>query len=77
VYKQEVKEEIDRMLEDGIIEHIAESESIVPMVIQDNKTGGIRICVNLGNFNDSSLHDAFPTLFTDEVLENVGGHEVY
>ena len=27
--------------------------------------------------NDACLHDAFPTPFTDEVLDNVGGYEVY
>jgi len=27
--------------------------------------------------NDAYLHDPFPTPFTDEVLENVGGHEAY
>jgi hypothetical protein len=27
--------------------------------------------------NDSFLHDPFPTPFTYEVLENVGGHEAY
>jgi len=27
--------------------------------------------------NDAYLHDPFPTPFTDEVLENFGGQEVY
>jgi hypothetical protein len=47
------------------------------MVVQDKKTGGIRIFVNLRKLNDSCLHDPFPTLFIDEVLENVGGQEAY
>ena len=47
------------------------------MVVQENKTGGIRICVDLRKLNDAYLHDTFPTPFTDEVLENVGGQEVY
>jgi hypothetical protein len=34
---------------------------------------GIRICVYLRKLNDSFLYDHFPTPFTDEVLENVGG----
>jgi len=33
--------------------------------------------VDLQKLNDACLHDPFPTLFTDEVLENVGGHEAY
>jgi hypothetical protein len=47
------------------------------MVVQDNKIDGIRICVDLRKLNDACLHDPFPTPFTDEVLENVGGQETY
>jgi hypothetical protein len=76
-YKEKVKIELDRMLKAGIIEPIEESEWISPMVVQDKKTGEIGICVDLRNLNDVCLHDPFPTPFTDEVLNNVGGHEVY
>jgi hypothetical protein len=37
VYKPKVKEEIDRMLEVGIIEPVQESEWISPMVVQEKK----------------------------------------
>jgi hypothetical protein len=47
------------------------------MVVQDNTIGGIRICVDLKKINDSCLHDPFPTPFTDEVLENVGGGGIF
>jgi hypothetical protein len=47
------------------------------MVVQDKKTGEIRICIDLRKLNDSFLHDPFPTPFIDEVLDNVGGQEVY
>jgi hypothetical protein len=47
------------------------------MVVQGKKTGEIRICVDLIKLNDTCLHDPFPTPFTDEVLDNVGGQEVY
>jgi hypothetical protein len=33
--------------------------------------------VDLIKLNDSCLHDPFPTPFTDEVLDNMGGQEVY
>jgi hypothetical protein len=65
------------MLEDGVIEPVEESEWIIPMVVQENKQGGIRIYVDLRKLNDACLHDPFPTPFTDEVLENVGGQEAY
>jgi hypothetical protein len=73
VYKQKVKEEIDQMLEDGIIKLVEESEWISPMVVQEQKQEGIRICVYLRELNDACLHDPFPTPFTEGVLENVGG----
>jgi hypothetical protein len=47
------------------------------MVVQDKKTGEIKICVDIGKLNDVCFHDPFPTTFTDEVLDNVGGQEVY
>jgi hypothetical protein len=65
------------MLEDGIIEPVEASEWISPMVVQEKKQGGIRICVDSRKLNDACLHDPFPTPFTDEVLENVGGQESY
>ena len=42
-----------------------------------SKRGEIRICADLRKLNDASIHDPFPTPFTDEVLDNVGGQEVY
>jgi hypothetical protein len=65
------------MLEASIIEPVEESEWISPEVVKEKKQGGIRIYVDLRKFNDACLHDPFPTPFTDEVLENVGGQEAY
>jgi hypothetical protein len=76
-YKKKVRIEFDRMLEAGIIEPVEESEWISPMVVQDKKTGEIIICVYLRKLNEAYLHDPFPTPFTDEFLDNVGGQEVY
>ena len=77
-YKEKVKDEIDKMLAAGIIEPVEESEWVSPMVVKEKKTkGDIRICVDLRKLNDASLHDPFLTPFTDEVLDNVGGQEVY
>ena len=65
------------MLKDGIIEPVEESKWISPMVVQEKKQGRIRICVDLRKLNDACLPDPFHTPFTDEVLENVGGHKFY
>jgi hypothetical protein len=65
------------MLKVGIIEPVEESECICPVVVQDKKTWGIRICVDLRTLNYACRHDPFPMPFTYEVLENVDGQEVY
>ena len=66
------------MLEEGIVEPIEELEWISPIVIQDKKAiGEVRIRVDLRKLNHACLHDPFPTPFTDEVLESVGGQEMY
>jgi hypothetical protein len=51
-YKEKVKIELDKMLEAGIIEPVEESEWIIPMVVQEKKTGEIRIYIDLRNLND-------------------------
>ena len=77
-YKENVWKELDKMLAIGIIEPVEESEWVSPMVVQDKKNNGeIRIYVDLIKLNDASIHDPFPTPFIDEVLDNVGGQEVY
>jgi hypothetical protein len=74
-YKGKVNIELDKMLELGIIELVEESEWISPMVVEDKKTGEIKICVYLRKPNDACLHDPFPTPFIDEVLDNVVGQK--
>ncbi len=70
--------ELDKMLTVGIIEPVEELEWVSPMVVQEKKTKGeIKICVDLRKLNNACLHDPFHTPFVDEVLDNVGGQEVY
>jgi hypothetical protein len=60
IHKQKFKDEIDRILEAGIIEPVEESEWISSMVAQDKKKGReIRICVDLRKLNNACLHDPF------------------
>lgn len=71
-------EELDKMLAAGIIEPVEESDWVSTMVVQEKKTKGeIKIRIDLGKLNDAFAHDPFPMLFTNEVLENVGGQETY
>ena len=47
------------------------------MVVQDKNNGEIQISVDLRKLNDACMHDPFPTPFMDDVLEGVGGQEMY
>lgn len=62
------------MLEAGIIELVEEFDWVSTMVVlKKNQKGEIHIYIDLRKLNDACVHDPFPTPFTDEVLENVGG----
>ena len=62
------------MLAANIIEPMEESDWVSPMVAQEKKSKDeIRIWVDLRKLGDTYVHDSFPTPFTNEVLENVGG----
>ena len=65
------------MMDARIIKPGKDSEWISLMVMQDKKMGEIRICVDLSNMNDPSIHDPFMTPFTNEVLEVFEGQEIY
>lgn len=66
------------MLAAGTIEPVEESDWVSLMVVQEKEQKGeIHICVDLWKLNDACVNNPFPTPFTDEVLENVGGQEAY
>ena len=77
-YTTRVIEEIKRMLEAGIIFKVQTSEWVSPIVISLKKdTIQIRICVNFGCLNAVTINDPFPLPFTNNILEEVAGHEIY
>ena len=47
------------------------------MVVQDKKSGEVQICVDLGKLNYVFMHDPLLTMFSDEVIEAIGGQEMY
>ena len=66
------------MLEAGIIFKIQISEWVSPIVISLKKdTTQIRICVDFWFLNAVTIKDPFPIPFTDSILEEVAGHEIY
>jgi hypothetical protein len=66
------------MLEGGLIFVVEEKEWVNLVVIQSKKgTEDIRVCIDYKSLNYAYVHDPFPTPFTDEVIEYVGGKDYY
>jgi hypothetical protein len=78
-YKPIVQKEIEGMLSDSIIYPIDKVEWESPMVVQPKKHDPkkLRICIDFRGLNKLTLMDPFPTLFTDEIINEVAGHECY
>lgn len=66
------------MLEAGIIFKVQTSEWVSPIVISLKKDATqIRICVDFRCLNAITIKDPFWIPFTDSILEEVAGHEIY
>ena len=77
-YTKRVGEEITKMLEAGIIFKVQTSEWVSPIVISLKKDGAqIRIYVDFRCLKAVTIKDPFPIPFTDSILEEVAGHEIY
>lgn len=77
-YAARVNDEIERMLEVGIIFKVQTSEWVSPIVISlKKKANQIRIYVDFRCLNAVTIKDPFPIPFTDSILEEVAGHEIY
>lgn len=76
-YKEKVKVEIDKMLEVGYIYEIEYNDWVSPIVVVPKKNGKIRVYVDYRQLNKVSKKDPFLIPFTEDILETVGGKEVY
>lgn len=76
-YATKVKEEIDKLLQVGFIYLVQKTEWLSPVVIVPKKNGKLRLCVDFWILNSVTKMDPFPLPFTDRVLEEVAGYEIY
>ena len=74
-----LKKEIHGMLKDGIIYPVDWSEWASPMVAQPKKHDPkkLRVRVDFWWLNQVTLTDPFPTPLTNEIINEVAGHECY
>lgn len=76
-YTTLVKAELLKLLEADFIYPVANSEWVSPIVVVPKKNGKLRICVDFRKLNHKTKRDHFPLPFTDQLLDTVGGQEMY
>lgn len=68
--KEEVKQELDKMLKEGIIEE-SYSDWASPIVLVPKKDGTKRFCVDFRKLNAVCKYDAYPIPRMDDILEKI------
>jgi len=78
-YKLIFQKEIDGMLQACIIYLIDKEEWEIPMVVQLKKHDPKKliICIDFRGLKKLTVTNPFPTPFTDEIINEVTGHEYY
>ena len=75
--KDIVKEELQKLLDEGLIYPISYSEWVSPLVLITNKNGKWRICVDYRELNKATKKDHFPLPFIDQVLDGLAGKKFF
>ena len=70
-YRETVKQEIQEMLDQGLIEP-SSSEWSSPVVLVRKKDGSVRLCVDYRRLNGVSESDAYPMPRIDELIDKLG-----
>ena len=77
-YAKKVKEEIDNLLKAVfIVVEVESNDWLFPIVVFPKKNGKLRVCANDKKPNAQTIKDTFPFPFTDLMLDQVAGHEMY
>ncbi|MCO5587501.1 hypothetical protein L7F22_041450 [Adiantum nelumboides] len=76
-YAKKVKEEIDNLLKARFITEVESNDWLFPIVVVPKKNGKLKVCVNYRKLNAQTIKDPFPLPFTDMMLDEIAGHEMY
>jgi hypothetical protein len=74
--REEVRKEIDQMLEDGIIEH-SDSPYAFPIVVVKKSDGSNRVCGDLRKLNQVTVFDGEPMPSTDDIFNSLRGDSIF
>ncbi|XP_053739631.1 uncharacterized protein K02A2.6-like [Synchiropus splendidus] len=71
--RNEVTEELKRLLHEGIIERVDASEWVSPLVVVRKRGGKIRLCVDLREPNKSVIMDCYPLPHMEDLFSELAG----
>ena len=72
-----IKAEIEKLLNVSFIYHVPLMDWVSNPVPVDKKQGNICICIDFHDLNHAYPKDNFPTPFTDQILYECAGSEVF
>lgn len=72
-----VKAEVDKLLAQGCISPVDNSEWVSPLVIVLKKNGKVRVCVDYREVNKATVKNRYPLPFIDCILDSVAGHKFF
>ncbi len=74
--KKEVKNQVDSMLDKGIIRP-SMSPWNAPVLLVKKKNGKFRFCVDFRDLNEVTVKDSYPLPYTDEAIESLSGAKYF
>ncbi|MCO5597379.1 hypothetical protein L7F22_051455 [Adiantum nelumboides] len=77
VQQEALLTEVNKLLKDGFIYPVSNSEWVSPIVVIPKKNGKWKVCVDYKPLNAATKRDHFPLPFQDEILNEVARHERY
>ena len=72
-----VKEELDRMVRNGVLKQIDAADWVSNMVVAHKSNSAILICIDLTNVNKAIVPDRYPLHTIDELAEFFAGSRVF
>ncbi|MCO5563706.1 hypothetical protein L7F22_017353 [Adiantum nelumboides] len=76
-YAKKVKEEIDNLLKAEFITEVESSDWLFPIMVVPKKNGKLRVYVDYRKLNAQTIKDPVPLPYTDMMLDEIAGHEMY
>lgn len=75
--RDDITAELQRLLNEDIIEQVNASPWISNIVVAKKKTGGLRLCVDLRSVNKAIIPDCYPLPTTEELTAQFYGSTVF